>query len=260
MSARAQPSCASMARESTQPPTISRRTRVGLDSSTRRPGRRRRCAPSWSCPSSCIARRGRSPIRAPAGSRSTRSCTPTSPCHLGATTSTGAGASCTARRLYQHAAAAGAIARRSGATAWCASWASPRWWTARAASPSSGSPMRSDVSSPGAPSRSRRWSASWASTPRTDTSWRWCRRARARTRSPPPRTSSPNGGSAPRASGSTPRASRRCWHASPRHCSRAGSTWSAAPNCSASAGSPPSTRPSPVATSSALWPHTRPWG
>ena len=40
---------------------------------------------------------------------------------------------------------------------------------------------------------------------RTDTSSRWCRRARARTRSPPPRTSSPNGESAPPPSGSTPR-------------------------------------------------------
>ena len=48
--------------------------------------------------------------------------------------------------------------------------------------------------------------------------------------------------------------------ASPRHCSRAGSRWSAARSCSASAGSPPSTRPSPVATSSAPWPHTRRWG
>ena len=211
----------------------------------------------------CIAQHARSPIRAPAGSLWTFSCTPTSRCSPGSNGPTmEPGASCTARLSTSTRPPARVLAQ--------AEWRD-RLVRELGISTVVGKPGE------GLGSSHRRHSRRWAlcllrvklfvrgarapaghrPTARP-TGSRWCRRARASTSTS--EDTSPSGGSAPRASGSMPPASRPCSPAPRRHRSRAGSTWSAAPSCSASVGSPLSTRRLPVATHPQPWPRARPSG
>ena len=141
---------------------------------------------------------------------------------------TGAGASCTASPCTSTRPRPARSHRRSGATAWCASWASPRWSTARGASPSSASRMRSDASSRGGHPADRRRGERDGHRLTRRTRGGHARHPREQARGRGHRGSlRPDGGSVPRASGSTATSMQACSGTRARGArSRAGSTCS----------------------------------